>query len=193
MGGEGKWAGKQDPGCCLSFVQKVPSLLYPWDLVVMARLLIAVADFRDAPGRPFHLTFSQAKKKAKFRHLNRCRFMSPDVSRPIYTRSVWLKCMLYARGIGLWLLRSRAEGAWSQGVSHSLGFLSFPFDLQNFKTNKQKLPGPDRLNHLQTAPKWKKKIYLLEIWKYPCVCWARFSGLNDPDQQVCCGVQLEIP
>lgn len=136
----------------------------------MARLLIAVADFRDAPGRPFHLTFSQAKKKAKFRHLNRCRFMSPDVSRPIYTRSVWLKCMLYARGIGLWLLRSRAEGAWSQGVSHSLGFLSFPFDLQNFKTNKQKLPGPDRLNHLQTAPKWKKKnIYLKSENIHVCV------------------------
>lgn len=76
-----------------------------------------------------HREMSGDAKRARFRCLNRCRFMSPGVSRPICVRSG----LAEDGGLGLWLLRSWPEGPWSQGVSHSLGFPSFPFPLQNFK------------------------------------------------------------
>lgn len=82
--------------------------------------------------------------------------------------------------VGLWPLRSWAEGALSQGVSHSLGFPSVLFPLQNSKTNSQNLPLPDRLNHLQAAPENLNNAH-------------ECAGQGFVGQLVCFGVSLGIP
>lgn len=137
-----QWEKRVPASGCSLFLQKVPSLLYPWDLV-MSWLLVAITDFRNVSEKPSSLMFNWAKKKAaRFRCLQRCRLQCPGVS----PGSVWLQPVHCActPGVGLWLLRS-----WQREFYHRVSataWLSLPFSFhcKISKTNSHTPPGVRR-------------------------------------------------
>lgn len=120
--------------------------------------------------------------------------MSPGVSRVVCTGSVWLKLVLLC--LWRWFVAAEVLG-WGSLITGCQPQPGFPFlspslaklQKQISKTSwarKSKPPAncseiktktkPKQNHHQQTQKPTKKSQ--LEIWKYPWLCWARFSGLS---------------